>query len=60
MLAASGGAMAFAWVPQPAGRRVRPADLATLIRGDGGLGTDHDGPSPGPGSAQPGASPAWP
>jgi hypothetical protein len=51
VLAASGGAMAFAWVPRvPAGRRVRaPIPGFTLIRGDGGLGPDPGGPRPGPG-----------
>lgn len=45
VLAAAGGAVAFAWVPQvPAGRRVRaPIPGFTLIRGEGGL-------LPGPGS----------
>jgi hypothetical protein len=51
VLAASGGAVAFAWVPRvPAGRRVRtPIPGFTLIRGEGGLRPDPGGPRPGPG-----------
>ncbi len=51
VLAASGGAVAFAWVPRvPAGRRVRaPIPGFTLIRGEGGLHPGPGGPHPGPG-----------
>lgn len=52
VLAAAGGAVAFAWVPGvPAGRRVRaPIPGFTLIRGEGGLHPGPGGPHPGPGS----------